>query len=64
MRLGEAWAAGQRHHRPGGAAAPARLYGLHRTEFVHILGAFPLAFPEDAQGRARKAGLLAVYDVG
>jgi hypothetical protein len=26
------------------------------------LGAFPLVFPEDAAGRARKAGLLAVYE--
>jgi hypothetical protein len=40
------------------------LHPAHLTcaEFAHILSAFPLVFPEDAQGRARKAGLLAVYD--
>ena len=30
--------------------------------FAHILGAFPLVFPEDGAGRARKAGLLAGDD--
>jgi hypothetical protein len=35
---------------------------LTRTEFAHILGAFPLVFAEDAAGRARKAGLLVGYD--
>lgn len=35
---------------------------LTRTEFAHILGAFPLIFPEDAAGRAKRAALLAVFD--
>jgi hypothetical protein len=43
-------------------ALVAHLYGLSRAEFAHILGAFPLVFPEDASGRARKARLLAVFD--
>jgi hypothetical protein len=43
-------------------ALVAHLYGLSRAEFAHILGAFPLIFPEDAQGRAKRAALLAVYD--
>ena len=29
---------------------------------AHILGAFPLVFPDDVQGRAKRAALLAVYD--
>ena len=40
-------------------ALVAHLYGLSRAEFAHILGAFPLVFPDDAAGRARRAGLLA-----
>jgi hypothetical protein len=40
----------------------AHLYGLSRAEFAHILGAFPLVLPDDAQGRAKRAALLAVYD--
>jgi hypothetical protein len=43
-------------------ALVAHLYGLSRAEFAHILGAFPLVFPEDAQGKAKRAALLAVYD--
>jgi len=43
-------------------ALVAHLYGLRRGEFAHILGAFPLVFPEDAAGRARHAGLLAEYE--
>jgi hypothetical protein len=43
-------------------ALVAHLYGLSRGEFAHILGAFPLVFPDDAQGRAKRAALLAVYD--
>lgn len=44
------------------SALLAHLYGLSRAEFDHILGAFPLVFAKDAQGRARRAGLLGVYD--
>jgi hypothetical protein len=40
----------------------AHLYGLSRAEFAHILGAFPLVFPNDAAGEAKKAALLRVYD--
>ena len=43
-------------------ALVAHLYGLRRAEFAHILGAFPLVFPDDAQGKAKRAALLAVYD--
>lgn len=38
------------------------LYGLTRDEFDHILGTFPLVFPDDDAGRAKRARLLAVYD--
>jgi hypothetical protein len=68
--MGEPWEAGK------GASDPverqrlrdeldaiiAHLYGLSRAEFAHILGAFPLVFPNDAAGEAKKATLLAVYD--
>ena len=40
----------------------AHLYGLSRGQFAHILGAFPLVFPDDAQGKAKRAALLRVYD--
>lgn len=43
-------------------ARVARLYGLARDEFDHILGTFPLVFPENDAGRARRAALLAAYD--
>jgi hypothetical protein len=43
-------------------ALVAHLYGLTRSEFAHILGNFPLVFPEDAEGEARQSRLLAVYD--
>jgi hypothetical protein len=43
-------------------ALVAHLYGLSRADFAHILGAFPLVFPNDAAGAAKKAALLAVYD--
>lgn len=68
--MGEAWTpasgvsdpAARRQLRDELDALVAHLYGLTRAEFAHILGAFPLVFPDDAQGRARKAGLLAVWD--
>ena len=68
--MGEAWtpASGvtdpvaRRRLRDEIDALVAHLYGLRRGEFAHILGAFPLVFPEDAAGRARHAGLLAEYE--
>jgi hypothetical protein len=36
----------------------ARLYGLSRDEFAHILGSFPLVFPQTEAG----AAVLAAYD--
>jgi len=43
-------------------ALVAHLYGLSRADFEHILGTFPLVFPDDEAGAARKAALLGVYD--
>ncbi len=43
-------------------ARVARLYGLTRSEFDHILGTFPLVFPPTDAGRARREALLAAYD--
>ena len=43
-------------------ALVAHLYGLSRDEFAHILGTFPLVFPDNTAGQAKKARLLAVYD--
>ena len=43
-------------------ALAAHLYGLSRSEFAHILDAFPLVFPDDAPGKAKRAALLSVYD--
>lgn len=40
----------------------AHLYGLSRADFDHILGTFPLVFPDDDAGRRKRASLLAVYD--
>jgi hypothetical protein len=40
----------------------AHLYGLTRDEFDHIWGTFPLVFPDNEAGRARRAALLAMYD--
>jgi hypothetical protein len=31
-------------------------------EFAHILSTFPLVFPPNAEGEAKKARLLTVYD--
>lgn len=44
------------------SALLAHLYGLSRAEFAHILGAFPRVFPDDAQGKAKRAALLARYE--
>lgn len=43
-------------------AIVAHLYGLSRDDFDHILGTFPLVFPDDETGRTKRAALLAVYD--
>jgi len=43
-------------------ALVARLYGLSRADFDHILGTFPLVFPDTAEGRAKRESLLATYD--
>ncbi len=43
-------------------ALVAHLYGLSREDFAHILGAFPLVFPDDEAGEKKKATLLAAYD--
>ncbi|MFN8493255.1 MAG: hypothetical protein U0350_37000 [Caldilineaceae bacterium] len=40
----------------------AHLYGLSRADFAHILSTFPLVFPHDAAGQAKKAARLAVYE--
>lgn len=40
----------------------AHLYGLSRADFAHILGTFPLVFPDDAQGKAKMAAMLALFD--
>lgn len=43
-------------------ALVARLYGLSRDEFAHILGTFPLVFPPTPEGEAKKADLLRIFD--
>ena len=43
-------------------ALVAHLYGLSRDDFAHILGTFPLVFPDGDAGEAKKEALLAVYD--
>lgn len=43
-------------------ALVARLYRLTRAEFDHILGTFPLVFPDTEAGRARRAALLDTFD--
>jgi hypothetical protein len=43
-------------------AIVAHLYGLSRDDLAHILSAFPLVFPHNAAGQAKKEALLAVYD--
>ncbi len=43
-------------------ALVAHLYGQSRSEFAHILSTFPLVFADDAQGKAKRAALLAVFD--
>jgi hypothetical protein len=35
---------------------------LSRSDFNHILGTFPLVFPDNEAGRAKRERLLAVYD--
>ncbi|MBU0703629.1 MAG: N-6 DNA methylase, partial [Chloroflexi bacterium] len=43
-------------------ALVAHLYTLSRDDLVHILGTFPLVFPDDDAGQVKKEALLAVYD--
>ena len=43
-------------------AIVAHLYGLSRADFDHILGTFPLVFPDDETGWAKREQLLDVYD--
>jgi len=43
-------------------ALVAHLYSLSRDDFAHILGTFPLVFPDDDAGEAKKEALLAIYD--
>ena len=43
-------------------AIVAHLYGLTRAEFDHILGTFPLVFPDDDTGYAKRESLLHTYD--
>ena len=43
-------------------AIVAHLYGLSRADFDHILGTFPLVFPDDDAGRRKRQALLDVYD--
>ncbi|MCP4358527.1 MAG: hypothetical protein GY796_10970 [Chloroflexi bacterium] len=40
----------------------ARLYGLNRQEFAHILDTFPLVFPNTPEGQTKKEALLALFD--
>jgi len=37
-------------------------YGLSRADFDHILGTFPLVFPDTPEGWAKREALLDVYD--
>jgi hypothetical protein len=40
----------------------AHLYRLAREDFAHILGTFPLVFPNNEAGQAKKEALLTIYD--
>jgi hypothetical protein len=43
-------------------ALVAHLYSLSRDEYDHILGTFPLVFPDNGVGQARRAATLAAFD--
>jgi len=43
-------------------AIVAHLYGLSREDFDHILGTFPLVFPDSEAGKAKREALLTVYE--
>lgn len=43
-------------------ALVAHLYGLSRADFEHILGTFPLVFPDSEAGRAKRSALLTAYE--
>jgi len=40
----------------------AHLYGLSRADFDHILGTFPLVFPDTDEGWHRREAVLAAYE--
>ncbi len=42
-------------------AIVAHLYGMSRADFDHILGTFPLVFPDTEEGWAKRYALLDVY---
>ncbi len=43
-------------------AIVAHLYGLSRADFDHILGTFPLVFPNTDDGWQKRQALLDVYN--
>jgi hypothetical protein len=43
-------------------AIVAHLYDLSHADFDHILGTFPLVFPDDETGRRKRESLLDMYD--
>lgn len=43
-------------------AIVAHLYGLSREDFEHILGTFPLVFPDNEGGRVKRAALVKAYE--
>jgi hypothetical protein len=43
-------------------AIVAHLYGLSRADLDHILGTFPLVFPDDEAGWAKRESLLDTFD--
>jgi hypothetical protein len=44
------------------ASRPGVGYALLRTDFDHILGTFPLVFPDTDAGRRKREALLGVHD--
>jgi hypothetical protein len=43
-------------------ALVAHLYGLSREDFDHILGTFPLVFPDTDEGWAKRQALLDTFE--
>ena len=54
--------ADRQHLRDEIDALVAHLYGLSRADFDHILGTFPLVFPDDEAGQSKRDRLLDEYD--